>query len=554
MQLNSSPISTTVNLFTFESLVNCRNQALGIDDKTLPAKYDAYDALQDGISYQMMEEVIEKSEICNIKKSLDNSDKKQNTVSIALDLCKEVKLFVNQDGDTYGIIIENSKTTVLKIKSLEFEKWIRNKYYKHINKPLNTNSVSEILATLDAQSYSNNLIEKTYKRVAKINGEIFIDTCNSKNEVVNISQSGYKIINNPRVNFIRNPSMRELPNPITGGSLNLLKKHLNSYVSENNFFLLVCWILQSLYGEHPYPILIISGEQGSGKSTLAKILRYLIDPSSAPLAFISDQERDLAVSAKTSHMVSFDNISHLSQGLSDMMCMLSTGGNYVKRKLLTDYEQINIDLSNPLLINGINFIPPFPDLLERSIIIETKQISSKDRKTEREIFNDFNADYSKILGFLYELLSHILNNISNVNLSVKTRLADFCELATAVEHPLGLKDEEFLKLFLVNQSDIAEESMSNNPFIEALRLFIDLKCKSNYIWQGTMTDLLRDLEQHFTKDSIYIKSLDWPKTVQKAGTILVRFKPLLNRVGYRIDKFKSDDRHRTRIIKIYKDK
>src|SRR5262249_30479009 len=62
------------------------------------------------------------------------------------------------------------------------------------------------------------------------------------------------------------------------GSIESLAPFLN-LDSENDFVLVVAWLLGTLRAGGPYPVLAIAGEQGSAKTVLAKLLRALIDPS-----------------------------------------------------------------------------------------------------------------------------------------------------------------------------------------------------------------------------------------------------------------------------------
>jgi len=105
--------------------------------------------------------------------------------------------------------------------------------------------------------------------------------------------------------------------------------------SDADFRLVIAWVLASLRGQGPYPVLVLSGEQSSAKSTSARILRALVDPNAAPLRSLPRDERDLFISAANAHVLAFDNISRLPEWLSDALCRIASGGGFSRKFLST---------------------------------------------------------------------------------------------------------------------------------------------------------------------------------------------------------------------------
>jgi pantothenate kinase-related protein Tda10 len=103
---------------------------------------------------------------------------------------------------------------------------------------------------------------------------------------VEVDAEGWRIVDDPPARFRRAADMQALPTPEPGGSIQTLRRFLNVLV-DNDFILVVAWVLAVLRNRGPYPVLILSGEQGSAKSTFSAVLRALLDPkygSSARLA------------------------------------------------------------------------------------------------------------------------------------------------------------------------------------------------------------------------------------------------------------------------------
>jgi hypothetical protein len=130
-----------------------------------------------------------------------------------------------------------------------------------------------------------------------------------------------------------------LPVPERGRSLEALRSFLN-LSSQNDFVLVVGWLLAALRPEGPYPLLAISGEQGSAKMVLSKLLRALVDPNVAPVRALPREERELMIAATNGHVLAFDNLSGLSPWLSDALCRLASGCSFAVRRLYTDDEEV----------------------------------------------------------------------------------------------------------------------------------------------------------------------------------------------------------------------
>src|ERR1019366_2341618 len=120
-----------------------------------------------------------------------------------------------------------------------------------------------------------------------------------------------------------------------------------------DWVLFVSWLVAAFRPKGPYPVLALFGEQGSAKSTTARVLRALVDPFHAPIRELPQTTRDLMISASRSHMLAFDNISHLDSRLSDALCRLATGGGMAIRTLYKDDEETIFDAQRPVLLNGI---------------------------------------------------------------------------------------------------------------------------------------------------------------------------------------------------------
>lgn len=117
-------------------------------------------------------------------------------------------------------------------------------------------------------------------------------------------------LRNPVVLFARARGVQTLPAPKRGRSLDELGTLLN-VESNDDWLLILSWLLAALYPTGPYPVLSVNGEQGSAKSTLCRMLRALVDPNKAPLRSAPRDERDLVIAGTNGHVIALENLSKI---------------------------------------------------------------------------------------------------------------------------------------------------------------------------------------------------------------------------------------------------
>ena len=273
--------------------------------------------------------------------------------------------------------------------------------------------------------------------------------------------------------------MQPLPVPISGGDLDDLKELCN--VDDTGLILIVSWLLSALRGQGPFPVLEVLGEQGSAKSTLARILRFLVDPNTAPLRSMPRTERDLAIAARNAWALVFDNLSRLSDSTSDAICRLATGGGFSTRQLYTDGEEEIFDSKRPVILNGIVDIATRMDLIDRCLVLTLKSIPEKARKTEEEIHGRLDAERPKLLGALLDAVAEGLRSYGNTKLAKLPRMADFARWMVACEKALPWAQGRFIEVCAANRQGVVEESVEADLVASAVRTLMERKTRVDRI-------------------------------------------------------------------------
>jgi hypothetical protein len=275
--------------------------------------------------------------------------------------------------------------------------------------------------------------------------------------------------------------------------------------------------------------MIIQGDKGSAKSTLAQMCKDLTDKGKGAKRSLSLSEEDIFIAAKNNFVLSFDNLSGLSNKFSDVFCRISTGAAFSKRKKYSDDEEYLIELMRPVILNGIDHIAERGDLADRAIITHLPKIPEAERKTIQEVQKEFDKDHPILFALLLNGLVGILNEIDKVKLPHAPRMADFAKWGTAAEKAMGWEEGSFLKALEDNQKDSKLEALSVNPVANALIRFLSASKEEK--WTGNMSSLLEEFKMMFSHKSRY-----FPSTESALSKQIGRIQNELEEIGIKVNK------------------
>jgi hypothetical protein len=118
-------------------------------------------------------------------------------------------------------------------------------------------------------------------------------------------------------------------------------------------------------------------------------------------------------------------------GLSDALCRLASGGSFAVRKLYTDDEEVLFKAARPTLLNGIEEVIGRSDLADCAIFLTLGPIAEGQRRSETELWRNFELARRTILDALLDAAAHGLRAVGSVQLARLPRMADFALWATA---------------------------------------------------------------------------------------------------------------------------
>lgn len=451
----------------------------------------------------------------------------------------EMMLFNDGEGNAYATLPHLGKSIAARLSSPAFAMWLRHLAYTALDRPVSSGPLKEAVATLEASALFDGPTVPVYVRVAGDEQRVVIDTGQPNGSVVEIDSIGWKVGVEAKHRFVRGAGFGTLPLPQSGGELASLRSFLG--LDEQNYRLLIAFLVSALKPAGPYFILLVEGEQGSGKSFFCEVIKRIIDPNQAMRLRLPDKPQDLMIQAKEYRLLSFDNASGMSAETSDVLCSLATGGGIAVRKLYSDGDLYVMSYTRPFIINGISGYANRPDLMERAIPIRLAPMPEGGRKTEAELMDEFDKMLPGVLGALYDAVSHALGNFDSTEPPRHLRMADAARWIRAAEVGMREKAGSIIDAIAVAQSDFVIDRINDDALVVALRRIVGPVVYEDYI--GEL--FVKISEQ---PDAKYQRSL--PKSPSHLANQLVRMRPAMANAGIKVELLGRDRRGRKVRIRI----
>jgi putative DNA primase/helicase len=422
------------------------------------------------------------------------------------------------------------------VRSRDFRMWLSGRFYEETGGAIGGQALEDGLRIFEARAVNDGPEYQPFIRVGRHGDKLYLDLCDAGWRAVEITAAGWSVVENPPLKFLRSSSMHPLPEPQAGGLIEELRGFLNVR-NDEDFMLVVAWLVAALRERGPYPVLVVNGEQGTGKSVFSRMIRSLVDPSAAPIRGVPKDDRDLVVSASNAWVLAFDNLSGVVALFADALARLATGSGFATRMLHTDRDEFIFEGSRPIMLNGIPLLTDRADLADRAATIHLA-LPEDARQPEDELFIAFEAKRPVILGALLDAVSAALRNLAAVKLDRAPRMADFAKWITAAEPGLGWEPGAFLTAYRENRRDVIESSFEAEPTAVAIADYVSVDHPEG--WTGTATELSSALNGRVTEG--VRRSRIWPDTPQRLGNRIDRVAPLLRSKGFVVERRHSGQR------------
>lgn len=454
-----------------------------------------------------------------VKKVVETDEDKGMADEIVELVADQCDLFHNGESEPFAAMQIDGHRETWAVHSKGFGEWISMTAYREIGRSPSEAALRTAIATLAGKAKFDADERPVHIRVACHGGAFWIDLCDDEWRAVKVTPSGWEIVANPPVHFMRTSSMRALPVPLQGGNVNLLWDIIN--IPQSDQLLVLAVMLECFRADTPYPVLELVGEQGSAKSSTQQYLRELIDPNQANNRAAPKAAEDVIVAAQNSHLVSYENLSHLPDAYQDFLCVLATGGGYAKRELYTNFDESVVTIKKPIFLNGINVVATRQDLADRTVHINLPPIER--RVTAGEIGKKFEAHRSSIFGGLLDQFVNALKVLPTVVADEPDlpRMADFALLGEAVYRANGKQPGDFLAYYGSKRQETVHRTLDSSPVGAAILNYLDKQ--PNY--KGTVKGLFEVLSRNRQDGET------WPRSPKGFADAFRRVAPALRLIG-----------------------
>jgi len=402
----------------------------------------------------------------------DKKDRKRSQATRLVEMAADAECFHDRGERTYASLIIDGQDAfgigaslhreTWSLHSKGFKAWLARRYFKREGDAPDAQALRDAVGTLEGKALFDGACADVHVRLAEHDGAVYLDLGDPDWTAIQITGDGWQGMAQPPVRFRRPPGMKALSMPVAGGDLDDLRPLVN-VEDDDDWMLFVSVLLAALRPCGPYPVMLSTGEHGSAKSSASRVLRALVDPHEVDLRALPRSTRDLAIAARSSWVLPFDNISWLSDEMSDALCRLSTGGGFATRALYSDDEEMMFSERRPVALNGMTEVVNRPDLLDRAVLLQHPVIDEDARLTEAE-FNELLAFVApSVLGALLRVVAGGLARLDAVSLDKHPRMADFARWIVACSPSLGWPETGFLDAYATNRETANACAMDASP-------------------------------------------------------------------------------------------
>jgi hypothetical protein len=475
-------------------------------------------------------------------------DAKKELVNFADKNILQVYISDTDSSQIFGLIKVNGHFEVINLGTKHAKEWLTSQYYKASGEFHSQEIYDQTLFLIQSQAKFNNKLahREINKRVASDNDSCYIDLGNDDFKLVKITANKVEIIEHGNTTPIFNRSKNQtiMPTPTLLVEGNPLEEFAKLVRMEDDSIFIPHLIV--LFLPHvATPIMFITGQEDSAKSSRSALVKKLVDPSGSKLDEQTESFGrnidDINVHFANNYLSVFDNVSYITNDISDTLCKAITGSSYSKRKNYSDDEEVILKFQRKIIMNGIGLNIEHSDLARRTIHYFTKKIPKEERKTLKDVMEKFKGIQSSVLGQICNTLSVAYQLYPEVSKSIKEiqGMADFAIWGECISQALGNKPNKFLedyKARLEQNSTLLNENNCIIPFLESEFSGTD-KQELVYpagMWHGKLTSFAE-------KENYDTKFRGFPKGAGQLRAWIERSKPLLDQADFQVRFEKNTD-------------
>jgi len=442
---------------------------------------------------------------------------------ILTDVVENVDLFRDKDGTAYGAI---SPRRAVPIDSMVFGDWLRRKAYE-AGQVVSAEAVAAVQSLARAHASD---VREVHLRVARIGEAVYVDLCDAEDNVVKVTVDGASLVADDEwcPTFRRSKQM-----PLAAdlsGAVDDIRSLIN--LDDDQFVLFMACAAKMYFPDSPSPIVNLIGEYGSGKTSATIVMRTLIDPVPAMVAYgETGKPDDLLIRCWHNGVLTLENMSNLTK-ISDLLCGICTGMGFEVRQLFSNGDLFTLWVRRPVIVNGIDPTKYASDLISRMIEIELTRPEKRIRETQFE--RELAEKAPRMVGAMFNLVRDVLRLLPEIdNVPDDLRMAEFATVGEAVARIMGKEPGWFVERMVEMQEEAQDEAADDSCTMQALEELCQGIAGGRF-W-GSPQELLTQLQLAAEGNSA-IRASGLPMTASTLSRELGSLKGVLRRRGWEVEK------------------
>ena len=387
--------------------------------------------------------------------------------------------------------------------------------------------------------------QPVWLRVGRHQDAVVVDMGTETGQCIRIRPGSWSVEAQSPVIFRRSELTHPLPEPQRGGTLDPLRALIN--LSEDDWRLVVGWVVAAYLAGIPHPILLVQGEQGTAKSNLVRCLLALVDPQPAADREPPADKREWAIFARASWAFSFDNVTQIPGWLSNSLCKGVTGDAVLQRALHSDEDIMVFAFQRVIAMTTIALRrDPGGDLADRMLLVEPDVLAH--RRTEEHVRAARQAALPEALGAVLDLVAAVLAELPAVTVPDPPRMTDFARVLAALDQVTGW---DTLGCYRAKVTAMSLALIEGSTLARALHRLATRPSPGGPDpgpWEGTAAELLATLRHGCQAAGLAAAEL--PADERVLGRQVREIAPALRRAGVDIRPRKSGPKRYLRITKI----
>lgn len=180
--------------------------------------------------------------------SIETPPENQATRYLRLVVESGVELFHDEQMTGFARVKRAGHWEIYALESKSFKDWLMPFLMKKLGHVPQDRAMDDLVNSLRALAVYDSPGFPVFVRVAHVKNKVYLDLCNEDWQVVEVSSTGWKVIDESPVRFRRAPDSMQLPAPEKGGRIDELKEFLN-LESDEDFILVIEWLIGALWGK-----------------------------------------------------------------------------------------------------------------------------------------------------------------------------------------------------------------------------------------------------------------------------------------------------------------